>query len=173
MLRSILMIFIIEVALINGIVTYVSELSQNLVSMNEKFWAVCYSINSLILGHPKHIRIFSELFYLKTKLRLASSIQIWNGPKLEMWKCILIRRFFLSILCFRMWPDSTINVGVIWSRKTKKKPIYDHDVKEIFGVAISVEKFFAWSKKLFFSWKSKHSSWYFAKLINKIKKFIH
>ena len=49
-----------------------------------------------------------------------------------------------------MWPDSTINVGVIWSRKTKKKPIYDHDVKEIFGVAISVEKFFAWSKTLFF-----------------------
>ena len=49
-----------------------------------------------------------------------------------------------------MWPDSTINVGVIWSRKTKKKPIYDHDVKEIFGVAISVEKFFAWSKKVFF-----------------------
>ena len=130
----------------------------------------CYSINSLILGHPKHIRIFSELFYLKTKLRLASSIQIWNGPKLEMWKCILIRRFFLSILSFRMWPDSTINVGVIWSRKTKKKPIYDHDVKEIFGVAISVEKFFAWSKKLLFSWKSKHSSWYFAKLINKRKK---
>ena len=40
MLRSILMMFMVEVALKYGIVTYVSELSQNLVSMNKKFWAV-------------------------------------------------------------------------------------------------------------------------------------
>ena len=40
MLRSILMIFIQELALIYGIVTHVSEPSQNLVGMNEKFWAV-------------------------------------------------------------------------------------------------------------------------------------
>ena len=40
MLRSILMIFIVEATLMYGIVTYVSELSQNLVCMNEKFWAV-------------------------------------------------------------------------------------------------------------------------------------
>ena len=40
MLRSILMIIIQELALIYGIVTHVSELSQNLVGMNEKFWAV-------------------------------------------------------------------------------------------------------------------------------------
>ena len=40
MLRSILMIFIQELALIYGIVTRVSEPSQNLVSMNEKIWAV-------------------------------------------------------------------------------------------------------------------------------------
>ena len=40
MLRSILIIFIIEVAPMYGIVTHVSELSQNLVGMNEKFWAV-------------------------------------------------------------------------------------------------------------------------------------
>ena len=40
MLRSILMIFISDVALNHGIVTHVSELSQNLLDMNEKFWAV-------------------------------------------------------------------------------------------------------------------------------------
>ena len=37
MLRSILMIFMVEAALMYGIATYVSELSQNLVGMNEKF----------------------------------------------------------------------------------------------------------------------------------------
>ena len=37
MLRSILMIFMVEAALMYGIVTYVSELSQNLTGMNEKF----------------------------------------------------------------------------------------------------------------------------------------
>ena len=42
MLRSILMIIIQELALIYGIVTHVSELSQNLVGMNEKFWAVWF-----------------------------------------------------------------------------------------------------------------------------------
>ena len=69
-----------------------------------------------------------------------------------------------------MWPDSTINVGVIWSRKTKKKPIYDHDVKEIFGVAISVEKFFAWSKRLFFFMKIKALLMIFCKVNEQKKK---
>ena len=41
MLRSILMIFISYLALNHGIVTHVSELSQNLLDMIEKFWAVC------------------------------------------------------------------------------------------------------------------------------------
>ena len=45
MLRSILMIFIVQTTLMYGIVTYVSELSQNLVGMNEKFWAVCGDIH--------------------------------------------------------------------------------------------------------------------------------
>ena len=54
MLRSILMIFMVEVALMHGIVTYVSELSQNLVGMNEKFWAVCYTL------HIKGIFIFGD-----------------------------------------------------------------------------------------------------------------
>ena len=40
MLCSILIVFMPEGALIFGIVTQVSELSQNLVVMNEKFWAV-------------------------------------------------------------------------------------------------------------------------------------
>ena len=40
MLRSILMIFIVEATLIYGIVTYVSEVSQNLLCMNKKSWAV-------------------------------------------------------------------------------------------------------------------------------------
>ena len=42
MLRSNLMIFISNVALKYGIVTYVSDLSQNLVGMNEKSWAVWF-----------------------------------------------------------------------------------------------------------------------------------
>ena len=40
MLRSILMKFMVQATLMYGIVTYASELSQNLVNMNEKFWAV-------------------------------------------------------------------------------------------------------------------------------------
>ena len=43
MLRSILMIFISDVALNHGIVTHVSELSQNLLDMNENILAVCLS----------------------------------------------------------------------------------------------------------------------------------
>ena len=49
MLRSILIIFIIEVALIYGIVTHVPEPSHSLVGMNEKFWAV----------HPSYFRVSS------------------------------------------------------------------------------------------------------------------
>ena len=40
MLRSILMIFIVQTTLMYGIVTYVSELSQNLVDMNKNSWTV-------------------------------------------------------------------------------------------------------------------------------------
>ena len=75
-------------------------------------------------------------------LPLASKSE--TGPN---WKC---ENAYWSEDSFSFSGFSRINVGVIWSRKTKKKPIYDHNVKEIFGVAISVEKFFDWSKKLFF-----------------------
>ena len=53
MLRSILMIFIVEANLMYGIVTHVSEISQNLVHMNEKFWPVCTMPMTLQVTGPR------------------------------------------------------------------------------------------------------------------------
>ena len=50
MLRSILIIFMSEVALIYGIVTQVSELSQNLVSMNKKNFLVTYVYAKIMIN---------------------------------------------------------------------------------------------------------------------------
>ena len=91
MLRSILIIFIIEFALIYGIVTHVSEPSQNVVGMNVKFWVVRFQnwdcnclwpqpaskVNSIIFGNKawlKHIlqgTIWYSLFKYEPILEVA------------------------------------------------------------------------------------------------------
>ena len=65
MLCSILMIFISDVALKYGIVTHASELSQNLLNMNEIFWAVW--IYSALEGNTEYW-IGWRVLYLVNKI---------------------------------------------------------------------------------------------------------
>ena len=74
MLRSILMKFMVQAALMYGIVTYVSELSQNLVGMNEKFWAVW-----------KMRSFWESKTYLWNTVSLLTRKSVNNGVKI-FWK---------------------------------------------------------------------------------------